>query len=221
MAAADEGCTSITWHMAREARSMMSGLCSLRRSCTSRGTKTSTERALSDSSVPMLSNSHNSLNATTWRPSSSDFMPARMVLRRECEADTEGSKSSSPAPNLRSKPCSAWLGPPHCLASLSSNISSAACSSSRCCRCSALVLLPASAGSLGLVSPPFAAAAWSEAFCSDIFCFRLCLLDVVAARCRFGGARRTASCSRGDRLLRVVTLDFSADTDLVDRLSTH
>ena len=76
-------------HMARRAAHPL--LCSER--WTSR-TKTSTERALSDSSVPMLRSSHNSLSATSWRPSSSAFRPARMALR----ARRNGSRSSRPAP---------------------------------------------------------------------------------------------------------------------------
>jgi len=71
------------WHMARDASSIMSALCSLRSICTSSGTKMSTERAAMDSSEPIESSSHSSDSAASCRPSSSAFMPERMFLRRE------------------------------------------------------------------------------------------------------------------------------------------
>eukprot|EP00965_Chrysotila_dentata_P256022 6212408-Pleurochrysis_carterae.AAC.3 len=138
MAAAEDGITSIMWQSAREASSMMSALCWQRSSWTSSGTKTSTERAESDSSVPNESSSHSSESEASCSPSSSDLRPDRMVLSRECDAVTEGRRSSSPAPSFRSRPWSALEGalqdwPPR--PPLSSIISIASCSaSSSCCR---------------------------------------------------------------------------------------
>ena len=82
--------------------------------------------------APIESSSHSSFRAASWRPSSSALIPARIALSFECDAEIDGSKSSRPAPSLRSKPCSAFEGAPHdaAAAAESSSWSRASCSAS-------------------------------------------------------------------------------------------
>ena len=110
--APDEGRASIMWQRARDARSMRSGLCSFRSCCTSSGAIESTLRAPIDSSVPSERSSHSSERAASWRPSSSALRPVMIAFMREAVIAADGSSSSSPAPSLRSSPCSAFDGPP-------------------------------------------------------------------------------------------------------------
>mmetsp|Transcript_4670 Transcript_4670/g.14078 ORF Transcript_4670/g.14078 Transcript_4670/m.14078 type:complete len:262 (+) Transcript_4670:3596-4381(+) len=163
MAAEDEGMASIMWQRARDASSMRSGLCSARNIPMRSGVKASTLSADIDSSVPIESISHSSESEASCVPSSAPRRLDRIVFRRPCEEE-DGSRSSSPAPSLRSRPCSAFDGPPQDWPGSprvtdSSSMSSASCSaaSNAACLCSdelsvrassleLLVLLDASAG---------------------------------------------------------------------------
>ena len=176
---------------------------------TGRGSRGEPRRA------PMERSSQSSLSAMSWRPSSSALRPVRMVLSLECDAEIDGSRSSSPAPSLRSSPWRALEGAPHAcaLASASSRRSSASCSASSKAaaarRCEASPLLEPGLEPSGLwlpaedeLPPAASLATWSDIFSGDL---RLRFeAAALAARERLGGAGggATGSFSRA-RLLRV------------------
>mmetsp|Transcript_34349 Transcript_34349/g.65616 ORF Transcript_34349/g.65616 Transcript_34349/m.65616 type:complete len:216 (-) Transcript_34349:495-1142(-) len=120
MAAQEGGSTSARCVSARAASSIRSGLCSAFSSPTSAGTNESTENVARDSSVAIDSSSHRLVSASICRPSSpSARRPCRMCLRREWAMEALGTRSSSPAPNLRNRPCRALLVIPPLVAAAS------------------------------------------------------------------------------------------------------